>query len=170
MTGRKNTLEGGLRPLQAGKQQLEMIKFRSSGDTNVTAGQPTWKINIAGHCENDFSICFPLREWTRLHYRHWAWQMRPWALLRQIYQSFLLLEMSKLLAGPVTFVLCTLTVEEQEHHPLSSVRPAEQARLMHGEHFYVEQHTTWEAKSSQAKLSGTWAVPLPMPKLAWLLL
>lgn len=62
--------------------------------------------------------------------------------------------MSKLLAGLVTFVLCTLSVEEQEQQPLSSVRPAEQARLMHRERFYTEQHTTWEAKSPRAKLPG----------------
>lgn len=55
-------MEAGLGLLQAGKKQLEIIKFRGSGDSNVTAGQPAWKINIAGHCENDFSICFPLRE------------------------------------------------------------------------------------------------------------
>lgn len=48
--------------------------------------------------------------------------MRPGALLRQIYQFFLLLEVSELLAGTVTFVLCTLTVEDQEDQPLSSVR------------------------------------------------
>lgn len=61
VTDRKNTLEGVLGVLQAGKQQLEMIKFRSSGDTNVTVGQPTWKINTAQHRKNDSSICFPLR-------------------------------------------------------------------------------------------------------------
>lgn len=71
--------------------------------------------------------------------------------------------MSKLLAGSVMFVLCTLTVEERERQPLSSVRPAEQARLMHGELFYLEQHPAWEAESPHAELPGTRAVPPPVP-------
>lgn len=109
MTGRKNTPEAGLGLLQAGKHLLEIIKFRSSGDTNVSAGQSTWKINTAGHYGKGCYMCVFAKKVELAALQACGLQMSP--LLREIYWSFLLLEMRKLLVA--TSVLCTFTAEEQ---------------------------------------------------------
>ena len=114
VTGRKNTPETGLGLLQAGKHLLEIIKFRSSGDTNVSAGQSTWKINTAGHYGKGCYMCVFAKKVELAALQACGLQMSP--LLREIYWSFLLLEMRKLLVA--TSVLCTFTAEEQPPAPI----------------------------------------------------